>query len=123
MTWLSLSDSLVRWLVVLPVVPSVQIFFFECPEQMLYILVGKRTTPPLDQFYPDTGHRIAPKKNLDGALEMASRIRRGRVLLDVYGPIDDEAYWTRCKSRAGELPSKISFRYHGPSNCHCGRQH
>jgi glycosyltransferase involved in cell wall biosynthesis len=56
--------------------------------------------------------RISPKKNLMGALSLLQSICR-EIHFDVYGPIDDEAYWTACQETATLLPSNIVFTYCG----------
>ena len=57
--------------------------------------------------------RITAKKNLLGTLDILSGVGHS-VLLDVYGPIDDEAYWRECRGRIEALPRKISVTYRGP---------
>lgn len=57
--------------------------------------------------------RIAPKKNLLGALDMLAGVR-GDVRLDVHGPIEDRDYWRRCQERIAELPENVVVRAHGP---------
>ncbi|HEX8321745.1 glycosyltransferase family 4 protein [Longimicrobium sp.] len=56
--------------------------------------------------------RIAPKKNLDGALRMLRGVR-GRVRLDVYGPVEDGAYWDGCQALIAGLPPGVSVHHHG----------
>jgi glycosyltransferase involved in cell wall biosynthesis len=56
--------------------------------------------------------RISPKKNLMGALEILSGVR-GRVRLDVYGPVEDAAYWAACQRRAADLPPNVELCYRG----------
>lgn len=56
--------------------------------------------------------RIAPKKNLDEAIAMLSSIDK-TVELDIYGPIEDEGYWQRCKNDIEGLPSNVTARYRG----------
>jgi glycosyltransferase involved in cell wall biosynthesis len=57
--------------------------------------------------------RVAPKKNLLGALELLDGLE-GDVSLDVHGPIEDRAYWARCEARIARLPTNVSVRYRGP---------
>ncbi len=59
--------------------------------------------------------RISPKKNLLGALEILSRVQ-APVYLDIYGPIDDPAYWTRCRQLLRELPGHVTVCYRGPAD-------
>lgn len=56
--------------------------------------------------------RISPKKNLDIALEILKKIE-GCLIYDIYGPIEDEAYWQQCQKTINELPSNITVRYKG----------
>lgn len=56
--------------------------------------------------------RISPKKNLDGALRILQKTRC-QVEFDIYGPIEDQAYWERCQQLISSLPSNVSATYHG----------
>ncbi|MEU8300242.1 glycosyltransferase family 4 protein [Micromonospora sp. NPDC048909] len=56
--------------------------------------------------------RIAAMKNLALALEALSAVRQP-VLLDVYGPIEDAAYWRRCEALLAALPSNVRATYRG----------
>ena len=56
--------------------------------------------------------RVVPQKNLLGAIE-ALQGMRGPVRLDVYGPLQDPAYWRRCQAAAARLPAGVEVRYHG----------
>ena len=56
--------------------------------------------------------RISPKKNLLGAFDILSGVG-SRVVLDVYGPIEDEAHWRECRTRMENLPSEVSVSYRG----------
>lgn len=56
--------------------------------------------------------RISPKKNLLGALELLAGVT-GRVILDVYGPVEDEEYWEACRRRASTLPANVRMEYRG----------
>ena len=57
--------------------------------------------------------RIHPKKNLDFAIECLHGVTEN-VEFNIYGPIDDEAYWSYCLRKAERLPSNIKLRFHGP---------
>ncbi len=59
--------------------------------------------------------RISRKKNLDGAISLM-RPLTGRVHFDIYGPIEDAAYWRRCQELIAELPGNIQVQY-------CGETH
>jgi glycosyltransferase involved in cell wall biosynthesis len=56
--------------------------------------------------------RISPKKNLDGAIAMLAQAG-GRVTFDLYGPVEDEAYWSYCRRALEQLPPGMEARYHG----------
>jgi glycosyltransferase involved in cell wall biosynthesis len=56
--------------------------------------------------------RISPKKNLLGAIELM-RCVSGRLSLDVYGPIEDIAYWQHCEAIANRLPANLRVHYRG----------
>jgi len=56
--------------------------------------------------------RISPKKNLLGALKMLENID-GMVTYDIYGPIEDIAYWNKCVTQIQTLPENISVNYRG----------
>ncbi len=56
--------------------------------------------------------RIHPKKNLISAIRYLDNIK-GKVSFDVYGPLEDEAYWEECLELAKQLPDNISVNYCG----------
>ncbi len=56
--------------------------------------------------------RISRKKNLDKALSIVSGVS-GKVQFDIYGPIEDGAYWSTCRELIAQLPPKIEVRYRG----------
>jgi glycosyltransferase involved in cell wall biosynthesis len=56
--------------------------------------------------------RISPKKNLLGAIETLVRVCES-VVFDVYGPIEDVAYWVRCEAAARDLPANVRMQYRG----------
>lgn len=57
--------------------------------------------------------RISTKKNLAGALRVLDQLK-GAVELDVYGPVEEVAYWEQCQAMAAQLPENIKVRYQGP---------
>ena len=57
--------------------------------------------------------RLAPKKNLLGALQMLARVR-GSVDLTIYGPIEDRHYWNKCRQAIFALPPNIRVQHAGP---------
>ena len=56
--------------------------------------------------------RVVPQKNLLGAIESLQGMR-GPVRLDVYGPLQDPAYWRRCQVAAARLPAGVDVVYRG----------
>ncbi len=56
--------------------------------------------------------RIARMKNLRFALE-ALRDVEGDVELDIFGPMEDPAYWRECERAARGLPPGVVVRYRG----------
>ena len=56
--------------------------------------------------------RISPKKNLAAAIEALAQLP-GDVQLTVAGPIEDAAYWERCRAAIGELDDPGRVRYAG----------
>jgi glycosyltransferase involved in cell wall biosynthesis len=58
--------------------------------------------------------RVAVNKNLAGALEMLAQVKTdGEVELDVYGPLEDAAYWRRCQALIEALPARVRVRHQG----------
>jgi glycosyltransferase involved in cell wall biosynthesis len=57
--------------------------------------------------------RISPKKNLLGAIEVLARVR-APVTFDIYGVIEDGAYWARCQAAIAALPPHVQARYQRP---------
>ncbi len=56
--------------------------------------------------------RIHPKKNLLSAIEYLYSVK-GNVQYDIYGPIEDKEYWTRCEDEIRKLPENIKVGYCG----------
>ncbi|MEQ7127286.1 glycosyltransferase family 4 protein [Actinopolymorpha sp. B11F2] len=56
--------------------------------------------------------RISEKKNLRLVLEALSQVRR-HVEFDIYGPIEDVAYWQKCKRLVNKMPRNVSVAYCG----------
>lgn len=56
--------------------------------------------------------RISRMKNLLGAIETLKSVC-GNVVFDIYGPIEDAAYWERCRSAMDRLPKNITLRCRG----------
>lgn len=56
--------------------------------------------------------RISPKKNLKFLVDLLSSVQ-SNLLLNIYGPSEDEEYWGLCQRKIEMLPSNISVKYHG----------
>lgn len=56
--------------------------------------------------------RISPEKNLNYVLEILLKVKR-KVILDIYGPIEDCNYWDQCLIKSAKLPTNITFNYNG----------
>jgi glycosyltransferase involved in cell wall biosynthesis len=56
--------------------------------------------------------RISRKKNLDFAINLL-RNNKGEIHFDIYGPIEDQAYWQECQHMMSELPPQIHAQYCG----------
>lgn len=59
--------------------------------------------------------RVARMKNLDFALRVLALVR-APVQFNIYGPVDDDAYWAECKALIKALPAHISAHYAGGVN-------
>ncbi|WBB52103.1 glycosyltransferase [Verrucosispora sp. WMMD573] len=56
--------------------------------------------------------RIHPIKGLDIALAALEQVT-GRIVLDIYGPIEDRAYWAVCQDLIRRLPRSVTVSYRG----------
>lgn len=56
--------------------------------------------------------RIVPKKNLMYALSCLENAQ-GKIKFDIYGPIEDRAYFEQCMAAAEKLPNNVSVKYKG----------
>jgi glycosyltransferase involved in cell wall biosynthesis len=59
--------------------------------------------------------RITPKKNLEFALEVLETVS-ARAEFHIYGTIEDQSYWDRCREIIERIPSNISVQYCGAVN-------
>lgn len=59
--------------------------------------------------------RIHPKKNLLAALQIFKNVG-GKVIFDIYGPIEDEQYWSKCIEVIKSLPETVMVEYKGIIN-------
>lgn len=56
--------------------------------------------------------RVSRKKNLDGALRMFEGME-GEISFNIYGPLEDEEYWSDCQEIARRLPKNVRVSYRG----------
>lgn len=56
--------------------------------------------------------RVAPKKNLLGAIAILGEVR-GDIELRIAGPLEDGEYWRRCEAAIGRLPKNVRAHYIG----------
>jgi glycosyltransferase involved in cell wall biosynthesis len=56
--------------------------------------------------------RITIKKNLFGAIKMLDGLK-GKITLNIYGPIEDKAYWKTCRQYSKRLSTNIQVFYKG----------
>lgn len=57
--------------------------------------------------------RISEKKNLNFAIDILKEVKAAQIQFDVFGPIEDEMYWSACSENAKGLPSHITLNYKG----------
>lgn len=56
--------------------------------------------------------RFSAKKNFKWLLERLEKVE-GNLIIDVYGPLEDELYWQKCLEMINILPSNIKIDYKG----------
>jgi glycosyltransferase involved in cell wall biosynthesis len=82
-------------------------------------LPRKVSEPPLRKFKTPgqltmvTVARISPEKNQLYALEILGRCKNHAIRYDIIGPVNDEAYWNRCKELIRSIPPNITVSYRG----------
>lgn len=57
--------------------------------------------------------RIAPIKNVRFAIEVLRGVTHN-VRFDLYGPLEDPAYWAECEAVIATLPANVRVAWHGP---------
>jgi hypothetical protein len=50
---------------------------------------------------------------LNFAIDILKEIKNVQITCDVFGPIEDEAYWSTCKENEKGLSKNVSFKYKG----------
>jgi glycosyltransferase involved in cell wall biosynthesis len=56
--------------------------------------------------------RIHPKKNLKMGIDLLRHVK-GNVEFNIFGPIENSVYWTKCKRAIDSLPENIKVSYNG----------
>ncbi|QOC92749.1 glycosyltransferase [Micromonospora craniellae] len=56
--------------------------------------------------------RISPMKNLATALEAVAGATRP-IRFDIFGPVEDEPYWARCRRIVESMPAHVRVTYRG----------
>jgi glycosyltransferase involved in cell wall biosynthesis len=75
--------------------------------------VGKNITKTPGQLRIVFLSRISRMKNLLTAIKILRTIHDGQIYFDIWGPIEDEAYWSECQQAMAELPDTIKATYCG----------
>lgn len=57
--------------------------------------------------------RIHPMKNLLQVLKLIRNLE-GKIILNIFGPIEDTQYWEKCNEAIENMPSNIKVIYYGP---------
>lgn len=57
--------------------------------------------------------RISPIKNLEFLLDVLQKVT-SPLALNIYGPIEDQAYWHKCQQLMARLGNNVSVTYRGP---------
>jgi glycosyltransferase involved in cell wall biosynthesis len=76
---------------------------------------GMRPCKRTGQLRPVFLSRISPMKNLLFALKVLQGVS-GDVCFDIYGPVEDMAYWKRSEEVIEALPPTVKVRYMGMVN-------
>ncbi len=93
--------------------PKLQIVTaLDLPGSACYALDPRERIKPAGAIRLVFLSRISRKKNLDKALSILSDVSGG-VQFDIYGPIEDGAYWNTCRELIAQLPPRIEVRYRG----------
>ncbi len=75
-------------------------------------LVGEKTFSPAGKLKVIFLSRICSQKNLAYALDLVRGLQ-GDVIFDIYGTMEDQAYWQECKRRMDKLPQNVKCHYQG----------
>ncbi|MDD3416769.1 MAG: glycosyltransferase [Lachnospiraceae bacterium] len=97
MKWLSIDKDRIHFLTNIPSIPKQEYTHRRKESEMARIVFLSR---------------IHSKKNLLFAIDCLKRVE-GQVIFDIYGPIEDEEYWTKCEREIKTLPSNVEVNYCG----------
>lgn len=79
--------------------------------QLIEQRVTQKQEGELKLFYLS---RVARVKNLHFALEVLSKLEiKGNIVYDIYGSVEDKAYWKECEAIIKRMPENISVQYKG----------
>ncbi len=59
--------------------------------------------------------RITRMKNLPFTIDRLRELK-GKISLDIIGPLEDRGLWSECEAKIKELPANVTVRYHGAIN-------
>ncbi len=57
--------------------------------------------------------RICVQKNLSMCLDILNNQWNGKIVFDIYGPIEDAEYWPNCQEKIKQLPMEVECNYCG----------
>lgn len=80
------------------------------PEQKAYSFIEKKKTE--NSILLVSVARIAPEKNTLYAIE-ALKNCKSKVSFDIFGPIYNQDYWSKCLESINNLPTNINVNYKG----------
>jgi len=80
-------------------------------NEILPVLKQKKTKHKLNLVFVS---RISPKKNLLFVLDILEKVsKETEIVIDIFGPEEDEAYSQKCKLLANKLPQNIITNFRG----------
>ena len=94
--------------------------FLKIPKDRIFFLDNVSVPPRMDasRTKKEKGSanmifisRISPKKNLEAAVTYLTKVKNVNVKFDIYGPLEDNAYWEKCKSISQNASENISVSY------------
>ena len=82
------------------------------PNIPAHITINEKTKKIKNELRIAYVARIHPIKNLDFALRSLVDCK-GKIYFDIYGPMEDEEYWNKCKTVVQQMPVNITVTYKG----------